>query len=240
MPPRRIAADDRRFDDQRFPLPRRAQRAVHDGSSLRIDGAAAGDGSGRCDRARRRRVDRPRETGKQLVASSAGTNAPARVPGRPPAPGRATGIRQTGAPRAVRRRRRDGEEGAAGGCGRRVPRSNQPDAAPARRRARAGRCSARRAHEHRHLVERHAAHGLLEDVRAISTHSRPSPGAEKETHVAGGLAHRRLAGGEQVAAQRHEIGIALLLEQLRFEAKRLEPLQRGDVAEGDRDRGPRR
>ena len=68
--------------------------------------------------------------------------------------------------------------------------------------------------------------------RAISTHSRLSPGAEKTPHFAGRLPFGRLPSREQVAPQRRQVGAGRRLEHVRFDAERLQMIERGEVAEG--------
>ena len=65
------------------------------------------------------------------------------------------------------------------GCGRQVPRSNQPDAGAIERVLEQAEILGGRAEKHRHLVERNPCRASSRIRRAISTHSRPSPGAEK-------------------------------------------------------------
>ncbi len=94
-----------------------------------------------------------------------------------------------------------------------------------------------RADEHRDFVERHTAARFLDDAPRNLDRFAPFTGRGEESHVARGLARRRLRLREQVPAQRDQVGIARLLQYLRFQSERREPLQRRDVAEGDGHEG---
>ena len=124
------------------------------------------------------------------------------------------------------------------GCGRRVPRSNQAGTP-----ARVSACSSsadvplRRADEDRHIVERHAAASLLQDPARDLDRFATFAWRGEELDVAAWLAFRRLRRGEQIAPQRDEIVVSLLLQNLGQKAHRLQAIQRGGISEryGDED-----
>ena len=211
MPARRIAADDRGLDDQRFPLPRRAQRAGNDGLLVRVGAisrtrlAVAGrvvSTHATPETATSRRA--ARTSGTCCGSSSCGTWASERYSAKR----RAESFSHAHARMATKAR--------PAGCGRRVPRSNQAGTP-----ARVSACSSsadvplRRADEHRHLVERHAAASLLQDPARDLDRFASFAWRGEELDVAARLAFRRLRRGEQIAPQRDEIVVSRLLAESR-------------------------
>ena len=95
----------------------------------------------------------------------------------------------------------------------------------------------RRAKEHRHLVEPDAARRFLQDAPRDLDALASFAGRRIEDDVAGGIAFGRLPIGEEISPQGREIGVVLLLEHLGLQPQRLEPRERGDVAERNGDQG---
>ena len=193
MPALRIAADDRGLDDQRFPLPRRAQGTVDDrvvfGGGAWLQPAPSGAQSSTFRRRGHAGRPAPRRPARRTRTRGGRRRAAA--------PGRGRGTRRSGAPRASRRRRRGwrgrrGRPGADVGCRGRTRRGclgprvlgSAGSEGPWRPHAPEGvfeqaRIAFRRADEDRDLVERHAALHLVEDPARDLDALAPSPGAEK-------------------------------------------------------------
>ena len=142
-------------------------------------------------------------------------------------PGRRQALDRAGEQREERAARRD----AAGGRRART----RPGCRRARRRPRAGRRSRPCAQHHRHLVEGNAGARLLQDPPRDLDALAALAGRREQPHFAGRLALGRLPAGEQVAAQRGEVGRAGRLEHLRLDAERFEMIERGEVAERHQD-----
>ena len=211
-----IAADDRGLDDQPLPLPRRAQGAVDDRRVV-VDGRAAAAVSsvrgvgwlsigirrqivGRRQDFRRRSVSRLRDLGEREVLGEADADS-----------------RST-------RAAEDGEEGAAGRVW--APGAAiEPgvDARALERVLEQAEILARRAQEHRHLVELHAAARLVENAPRDLDALASLAWRREEPDVAARLALGRLARGEERATQRRQVrsrrrneGLDLGAERFRY------------------------
>ncbi len=223
MPARRIAADDRGLDDQRFPLPRRPQRAGNDGLLVRV-GA----------------ISRTRLAVAGRVVSTHGLRKRQHLVVRHDYVGnvlRLVQLRDLGEREIFREAARrellaracqDGDEGAArrmrASCAALEPGWH----ARARQRMLEQRdVPLRRADENRHVVERHAAPSLLQDPARDLDRFASFAWRREELDVAARLAFRRLGRGEQIAPQRHEIVVSRLLENLGEESHRFQAIQRG-------------
>ena len=189
--------DDRRLDDELFPFPRRAQRARRRSPRRR----------NRAPPARRRPARRrePRSVRGQASASSVGSagDEDARqlrhlserevlveALGRQPL-GRAGDQRDERAPRGIGTARAAIEPGRHARAVEGV--LEQPEIV------------LRRAQHDRHVVERHAARGFVEDAAGDLERLAPFARRGEEAHVAGLRAHRGRLGGEDVAAQAGQV-----------------------------------
>ncbi len=208
MPPRRIAADDRRFDDQRFPLPRSPQHPVHDGFVVGIRGARRLGRAGRFDV----RVFVPAGVFSIGLRRCVGDRAQRLIVRHEKLPRaclvverRYLGEREVfGKPargQAFAGACENREKGAAGGV--RTPSAALEPCRNARSTERVleqADVTLRCPQEHRHLVESHARTSLLEnsasDLHALSSFAR----RREKRHIAVRAANGRLAGGKQVAA----------------------------------------
>ena len=237
MPAIRVAADHRRFDDQLLPLPWRAQRAVHDRHVLLLLWALrCGFGACGCIGLVAGGLD-ARETGEEIVhrrgdrrvrvaeRAPSGTCERDRYSAKRAADSRSTAQREHSQERAA------GRMGAAGAA-----------IEPGRdARAREGVLEqadvvARRSHQHGHLVEAARPPPLRRRMRrAISTHSRPSPGAENRRTSPAGVRFGGWLVAKSIPLQRREVGLPGGFEDVRIDARRFEVPERCQIAERHRD-----
>ena len=99
---------------------------------------------------------------------------------------------------------------------------------------------ARRAQEHRHLVELHALPRFGEDPAGDLDAFAPFARRGEQPDVAALLARRRLARGRRGAPQRREVRVAVGRQRLNLDAEPLQVVERRDVAERHGDERVRR
>ena len=88
----------------------------------------------------------------------------------------------------------------------------------------------RRTDKHRDLVKRHTPARFLDDPPRNLDALAPFTRRREQLHVSRRLPYGRLRSREQVPAERDQVALARLLEQLAFQAERLQPIHRRDVA----------
>ncbi len=240
MPAPGVAADHRRLDDQGFPLPRRAKGAFDDGVVVGGWGLEVGGGGVRASIDLRVLPQPPASIlqppyAQLIVVRHDEVGDPLRfIQPRDLRQREVFGKAPGG--ELLARAREDGEERAPRGMGAaRAAIEPRGDAGASQRVLEQPDVTLGRAHEGGHLVERHAASGFLHDppgdLHALAAFTR----RREEPHVARRLTLGGLFPREQVPAQRDEVGVPGLLEQLPLETECLEPIHGGDVAERNRD-----